>query len=71
MENWRKYIDSRFLGQNAKILTRDRIPVVCPICGKCTITYVSNLQLRVKTYGDYKCRSCAGKAGYLQSIKRV
>lgn len=64
MTDYKQYIDSRFISENATIKTRDRVPVVCPECGKCTVVYVSNLKARVKKHGNYKCRSCAGKEGF-------
>jgi len=64
MSNWRKYVDPLFTPPESRLLTRDRIPFICPICQKVTVLYVQNVRQKVAKDGKYICRSCSGKETY-------
>lgn len=69
-QKWCNFLDPFFVKElKAPMKAKNRVTVVCPICDVVSVVYVSNLQARVAKYGEYKCRSCAGKDGYIKSKK--
>lgn len=61
MTDYRVYLDNRFHNPQSRYLTRERLTFLCPICSATTILTVANVKARIDRFGDYKCRSCAGK----------